>query len=448
MLGEFGDDFLRLQALAVRPERSPAVRPGCAAGPGRCRSPGRCRGAKSSPPRPRRTSGWRDAPAPPRPRRSASDRARRKPSCGIACRRPGVSVPPSACSEGNGGTRSCNPASSSAISSGSRSRRVESTWPNLTKIGPSDSSARRRRSAARPAQTVRQKNNTLTSQRNRLGALMAEEELVQTVTGAGIEDANQPQQTHQPSRRCSSRASRASSRARSSRRASTSCDEAIHGRSARPACPPRGPRIRPCDRCRWRHGPARARRRSRRWPGRRGRRRYRRPLAARPRPSRRHPEPPKCRRPEQAVALHAGLFQAPFLVAQGQAHQDIRRQTDRRVGWRVSRCGIKYAAFSKTEAQPAERQFDARGLPGMAGEPGAGAGLGFEQTVEQGKKSGFGEHGANCIALASPPPTGRKRGAWMPNVQITSLALNQASRRHQDCRNMRCAAQRAWLGCD
>ncbi len=46
---------------------------------------------------------------------------------------------------GNGGTRSCSLASSSAMSSGSRSRRVDSTWPNLTKIGPSRSSARRRR---------------------------------------------------------------------------------------------------------------------------------------------------------------------------------------------------------------------------------------------------------------------------------------------------------------
>jgi hypothetical protein len=36
----------------------------------------------------------------------------------------------------NGGTRSCSRASSSAMSAGSRSRRVDSTWPNLTKIGP------------------------------------------------------------------------------------------------------------------------------------------------------------------------------------------------------------------------------------------------------------------------------------------------------------------------
>ena len=48
---------------------------------------------------------------------------------------------------GNGGTRSCSFASSSAMSGGRRSRRVDSIWPNLTKIGPSSSSASRRRTA-------------------------------------------------------------------------------------------------------------------------------------------------------------------------------------------------------------------------------------------------------------------------------------------------------------
>jgi len=46
----------------------------------------------------------------------------------------------------NGGTRSCRRASSSARSAGSRSRRVDSTCPNFTKIGPSASSASRSRS--------------------------------------------------------------------------------------------------------------------------------------------------------------------------------------------------------------------------------------------------------------------------------------------------------------
>src|SRR6185436_18257253 len=45
----------------------------------------------------------------------------------------------------NGGTWSCSFASSSAMSSGSRSRRVDNTWPNFTKIGPSVSRASRRR---------------------------------------------------------------------------------------------------------------------------------------------------------------------------------------------------------------------------------------------------------------------------------------------------------------
>jgi hypothetical protein len=61
---------------------------------------------------------------------------------------------------GNGGTRSCSLASSSATSSGSTSRRVDSTWPNLTKIGPSRSNALRSRaprgsSKRRPTVTTR-----------------------------------------------------------------------------------------------------------------------------------------------------------------------------------------------------------------------------------------------------------------------------------------------------
>ena len=53
-----------------------------------------------------------------------------------------------------GGTRSCSFASSSAMSDGSRSRRVETTWPNFTKIGPRSSSARRRRSPRVPRRRV------------------------------------------------------------------------------------------------------------------------------------------------------------------------------------------------------------------------------------------------------------------------------------------------------
>ena len=50
-----------------------------------------------------------------------------------------------ATSDENGGTRSCSKANSSAMSVGSKSRRVDKTWPNLTNMGPKDSSASRRR---------------------------------------------------------------------------------------------------------------------------------------------------------------------------------------------------------------------------------------------------------------------------------------------------------------
>ena len=63
------------------------------------------------------------------------------------------SISATACADGNGGTRSCSFASSSAMSSGSRSRRVDSIWPNLTKIGPSVSSAWRSRRARGRATT-------------------------------------------------------------------------------------------------------------------------------------------------------------------------------------------------------------------------------------------------------------------------------------------------------
>ena len=46
----------------------------------------------------------------------------------------------------NGATLSCSNASSSAISSGKRSRRVDNSWPNLMGTGPRDSSADLRRS--------------------------------------------------------------------------------------------------------------------------------------------------------------------------------------------------------------------------------------------------------------------------------------------------------------
>jgi hypothetical protein len=58
-----------------------------------------------------------------------------------------ASISARACGPGKGGTLSCSLASSSAMSSGSRSRRVERIWPNLTKMGPRSSSVRRMRTA-------------------------------------------------------------------------------------------------------------------------------------------------------------------------------------------------------------------------------------------------------------------------------------------------------------
>src|SRR5579864_3490721 len=63
---------------------------------------------------------------------------------------------------GKGGTRSCSFASSSAMSGGSRSRRVETACPNFTKIGPSSSRARRRRA---PRLARRRRSNHTSGER-------------------------------------------------------------------------------------------------------------------------------------------------------------------------------------------------------------------------------------------------------------------------------------------
>src|SRR5882762_1002964 len=72
-----------------------------------------------------------------------------------------------ASSPGNGGTRSWSIASSSARSAGKRSRRVENTWPNLTKMGPSASSARRSRTA-RGSESARKKRSAFSARASRL----------------------------------------------------------------------------------------------------------------------------------------------------------------------------------------------------------------------------------------------------------------------------------------
>ncbi len=55
------------------------------------------------------------------------------------------SISLSAVSVGKGATLSCRFLSSATMSSGIRSGRVDKIWPNLTKIGPKASSARRKR---------------------------------------------------------------------------------------------------------------------------------------------------------------------------------------------------------------------------------------------------------------------------------------------------------------
>jgi len=65
----------------------------------------------------------------------------------------------------NGGTRSCRRASSSAMSAGSRSRRVDTAWPNLTNTGPSSCSARRSRTPRAAAR--RRSNHTAGERKNR-----------------------------------------------------------------------------------------------------------------------------------------------------------------------------------------------------------------------------------------------------------------------------------------
>ncbi len=77
---------------------------------------------------------------------ASGSRSKRAKTCSIfapSC----SSMRLTASSGGKGGTLSCSQASSLAMSSGSRSRRVERIWPNLMKIGPRSCSARRRRAA-------------------------------------------------------------------------------------------------------------------------------------------------------------------------------------------------------------------------------------------------------------------------------------------------------------
>ena len=96
---------------------------------------------------------------------------------------------------GNGGTRSCSFASSSAMSVGSRSRRVDSTWPNLTKIGPRLSSASAQAHRAR-ARQVAPERDAVDERPQPANALVAEQELVETVALRHGQDAEQSRQAH------------------------------------------------------------------------------------------------------------------------------------------------------------------------------------------------------------------------------------------------------------
>ena len=98
-------------------------------------------------------------------------------------------------SDANGGTRSCSSASSSAMSGGSRSRRVDSICPNLMKIGPRSSSARRRRTP-RGAREVAPEQRVADRKPQRPQARMAERQIVETVPERDDDDAEEPTQAH------------------------------------------------------------------------------------------------------------------------------------------------------------------------------------------------------------------------------------------------------------
>ena len=154
----------------------------------------------------------------------ARERARR------AAGRSACSMAATATALSNGGTRSCSFASSSAMSAGSRSRRVETAWPNLTKIGPSSSSASRRRSPRVDAGAALKPGprREIEQEAERAVQMRGAHEIVEAVAHQRALDLEQaggdPQPHHAgvvPFSRCSSRARRASTRSAVSRSAST-----------------------------------------------------------------------------------------------------------------------------------------------------------------------------------------------------------------------------------
>ena len=81
------------------------------------------------------------------------------------------------------------------MSVGSRSRRVDSTCPNLTKIGPSASSARRSRTA-RGRRVAAPQERRVEERAHAARALVLERELVQPEAHADREDLEQPEEAH------------------------------------------------------------------------------------------------------------------------------------------------------------------------------------------------------------------------------------------------------------
>ena len=148
---------------------------------------------------------------------------------------------------GKGGTRSCSFASSSAMSAGSRSRRVETAWPNLTKIGPSSSSARRRRSPRREPCAPLEPDP---GREDRTGSAAAGTDAWRARNRRGRAAAARAGSRTQPRaadaaasralRCCATSSRRASSRSTSSRSASTprrNCSPSARGTRSRRSCP-------------------------------------------------------------------------------------------------------------------------------------------------------------------------------------------------------------------
>ena len=156
-----------------------------------CRSPRGCRAAGSSPRPPCRRAAWRNAPGPRRrsPRARGSNEAN---TCAWAGRRRARGWPPFL--PGNGGTLSWSPASSSATSSGIRSGRTDRSWPNFTNMGPRDSSARRRRSAARAPARAPEIHDAAVRAPSR--PPRAGQVLVQAEAADRVDDAEEAQDSH------------------------------------------------------------------------------------------------------------------------------------------------------------------------------------------------------------------------------------------------------------